>query len=68
VSLGEAVRRAVVSENVFNGRARISNASKGSVKVADNADEMPSEAARPARNAPPATREGVQGSGAKNAP
>jgi hypothetical protein len=39
ISLGEGVRRAVITGNVFTGPARISNASKGKVQIADNADE-----------------------------
>ena len=38
VSLGEAVRRAVITGNVFPGPAKISNASKGSVHIGQNAD------------------------------
>ena len=38
VSLGEAVRRAVITGNVFSGPANISNASKGSVQIGQNAD------------------------------
>ncbi len=37
VELGEAVRRAVVTDNVFTGAARITNRSKGSVQIANNA-------------------------------
>jgi hypothetical protein len=36
VALGESVRRAVITGNVFTGPARISNASQGTVVVADN--------------------------------
>jgi hypothetical protein len=38
ISLGEAVRRAVITGNVITGPTRIANASKGSVQIADNAD------------------------------
>ena len=38
ITLGEGVRRAVITGNVFTGPAQIANASKGSVKIADNAD------------------------------
>jgi hypothetical protein len=39
VQLGEAVRRAVISENAFTGAERIANASKGKVVIANNAGE-----------------------------
>jgi putative cofactor-binding repeat protein len=39
ISLGADVRRAVITGNVIRGPARISNASQGAVKIADNADE-----------------------------
>lgn len=38
ISLGQSVRRAVITGNVFSGPAQIANASKGNVKIADNAD------------------------------
>jgi hypothetical protein len=38
VSLGEGVRRAVITGNVMTGPTRISNTSTGSVHIADNAD------------------------------
>jgi hypothetical protein len=38
VSLGEAVRRAVITGNVFSGPAKISNTSQGSVHIGQNAD------------------------------
>ncbi len=38
VELGEKVRRAVITGNVFAGPARITNRSKGSVQIADNAE------------------------------
>jgi hypothetical protein len=38
VSLGEAVRRAVITGNVFSGPAKISNASQGSVQIGQNAE------------------------------
>jgi len=39
ISLGEGVRRAVITGNVITGPTQIRNASKGTVKIADNADE-----------------------------
>jgi hypothetical protein len=36
IELGEEVRRAVVTENIISGAARITSRSKGSVKIADN--------------------------------
>jgi hypothetical protein len=39
ISLGEKVRRAVVSDNLFTGRVTIDNRSKGAVKIANNAGE-----------------------------
>jgi hypothetical protein len=38
IGLGEEVQRAVITGNVFTGPMRITNASKGSVKIAENAD------------------------------
>jgi hypothetical protein len=37
ISLGEKVRRAVITDNLFTGPARIDNRSKGTVKIANNA-------------------------------
>ena len=37
IELGEQGRRAVISDNVFNGPARIANHSHGSVQIANNA-------------------------------
>jgi hypothetical protein len=39
IALGEKVRRAVVSDNLFTGAVRIDNRSKGAVKIANNAGE-----------------------------
>lgn len=39
IELGEGVRRAVITGNVFTGPVRIANQSKGSVQIADNAAE-----------------------------
>lgn len=39
VDLGEGVRRAVISDNLFSGAARVTNRSKGNVVIADNANE-----------------------------
>ncbi|MDE3067432.1 MAG: hypothetical protein KGJ60_07750 [Verrucomicrobiota bacterium] len=36
VELGEAVRRAVVSDDIFTGKTRITNHSKHPVKIDDN--------------------------------
>jgi hypothetical protein len=42
IELGEAVRRAVVTDNIFTGPARVANRGKGSIKIANNAaDEKP---------------------------
>lgn len=38
IELGEAVKRAVVTGNIITGPARITNKSKGSVKIGDNAE------------------------------
>ena len=44
ISLGEKVKRAVVSDNVIKGRLSISNQSKGNVSLHDNvSDTAPSE-------------------------
>jgi len=37
IELGEKVRRAVISDNLFTGPERIANHSKGAVKIANNA-------------------------------
>lgn len=37
IELGESVRRAVISGNVFSGPARIANRSKGSIQIGENA-------------------------------
>jgi hypothetical protein len=39
VEIGEGVRRAVVTGNIIAGKARITNRSKGSVKIGDNAED-----------------------------
>jgi hypothetical protein len=39
IELGEAVRRAVITGNVITGAIRISNKSKGSVQIGNNAGE-----------------------------
>ena len=39
IELGEGVRRAVITGNVFTGPARITNHSQGNVQIANNADE-----------------------------
>jgi len=39
VELGEGVRRAVITGNLFTGPARIRNSSKGSVVLADNSTD-----------------------------
>jgi hypothetical protein len=39
IELGEGVRRAVISDNVITGSARITNHSKGSVQIGNNAGE-----------------------------
>ncbi|MBX7073511.1 MAG: hypothetical protein K1X71_10225 [Pirellulales bacterium] len=39
VSLGKAVRRAVITGNVFAGPERVTNASSGNVRIADNAGD-----------------------------
>lgn len=38
IALGEAVKRAIITGNVFAGPQRVANASKGSVKIAENAE------------------------------
>ena len=37
-ALGESVRRAVITGNIFAGPMRIANNSKGNVRIAENAD------------------------------
>ena len=39
IELGEGVRRAVISDNIITGAERITNHSKGSVKIGNNAAE-----------------------------
>lgn len=39
IELGEGVRRAVISDNLFSGSERIANRSKGSVRIANNAGD-----------------------------
>jgi hypothetical protein len=39
IALGEKVRRAVISDNVFSGESRITNRSPGKVVIANNADD-----------------------------
>jgi hypothetical protein len=39
IELGENVRRAVISDNLWKGQERIANRSKGTVKIANNAGE-----------------------------
>jgi len=36
IELGEAVRRAVIADNIFTGIARITNHSKGQITINDN--------------------------------
>ncbi len=43
IVLGEGVRRAVVTGNVFSGPAQVANQSQGNVQIANNADEPPAE-------------------------
>lgn len=44
ISVGQGVKRAVISENIMRGKLRVTNASKGSVIIKDNAsDEQNSE-------------------------
>ena len=40
IELGKAVRRAVISNNIFTGRARISNHSKHAVSIANNVGDQ----------------------------
>jgi len=46
IELGEAVDRAVITDNVFAGPAQITNNSKGSVQIANNADRPGGRAER----------------------
>jgi hypothetical protein len=39
IELGEKVRRAVISDNVFTGKARITNSSKAMVNLSNNASD-----------------------------
>ena len=39
IVLGEKVRRAVISDNLIKGQERILNRSKGTVKIANNAND-----------------------------
>lgn len=39
IELGPTVRRAVISDNLFTGPARIANRSRGSVQIANNAGD-----------------------------
>ena len=39
IELGEGVRRAVITGNIFTGKARVSNRSKGQIMIGDNAGE-----------------------------
>jgi hypothetical protein len=41
IELGPSVRRAVISDNLFTGPARIANRSRGSVQIANNASDRP---------------------------
>ncbi len=40
IELGEAIRRAVIAENIFTGRARITNHSKGQIIINGNAGDV----------------------------
>ncbi|MBN2473951.1 MAG: hypothetical protein JXB62_05055 [Pirellulales bacterium] len=44
IELGEDVRRAVVTDNLFRGLAQITNHSQGTVQIANNAADPPPEA------------------------
>jgi nitrogenase subunit NifH len=46
ILLGAAVRRAVITDNLFKGEARISNASTGTAIINNNAGAEPKPAAR----------------------
>ena len=39
IELGKGIRRAVITGNILTGKERITNQSKGQVKLADNASE-----------------------------
>ena len=39
IELGVTVRRAVITDNLFTGRERIANRSKGAVKIANNSTD-----------------------------
>ena len=39
IELGEKVRRAVISDNVITGKARITNHSKATVSISNNASD-----------------------------
>jgi hypothetical protein len=39
IELGEAVRRAVITENIFTGKTRINNRTKGQVTINNNASD-----------------------------
>ncbi len=39
IELGEGVRRAVITGNLFTGKARIANRSKGQTAISDNASD-----------------------------
>ena len=39
IELGEAVRRAVIADNIFSGKARITNHSNGQISINDNASD-----------------------------
>jgi hypothetical protein len=41
IELGEKVRRAVITDNLFTGPARVTNRSSGAVVVANNAEDRP---------------------------
>jgi hypothetical protein len=41
IALGQAVRRAVITGNIVTGKLRVTNGSKGSVMVTDNASDEP---------------------------
>jgi hypothetical protein len=40
LELGEAVRRAVVADNLFTGSSRIANRSHGAVQINNNASDQ----------------------------
>jgi hypothetical protein len=43
VSLGQAVKRAVITDNLIKGRLTIANQSKGNVVQRDNVSDLPTE-------------------------